>query len=211
MKLWLSPEVLAWLPFVETWTSHEGIAWRRPYDHWGHAEGLLRDVKTEFHRTDVIVSLKRSVDGRVRALNEACHFRKAPFPDLPEGRLEQLAFFGIVQPALLGRLLDIRNRVEHQDAEPPTIAACADFIDMVWYFLRSTDFLVRRAMIELRLDRDAGMELNPYKVTINWERRDDWALSVNCDALQSWQIPESTNVCGSSRAICLLGSVCGRG
>jgi hypothetical protein len=44
---------------------------------------------------------------------------------------------------MLKRLIDIRNIVEHQDSSPPDIDECLMFADMVWYFLRSTDPIVR--------------------------------------------------------------------
>jgi hypothetical protein len=44
---------------------------------------------------------------------------------------------------MLKRLIDIRNIVEHQDSSPPSTDECQMFADLVWYFLRSTDELVK--------------------------------------------------------------------
>jgi len=57
--------------------------------------------------------------------------------------LELLASFDVVRPLMLRRLIDIRNFVEHQDSTPPSSDECRMFADLVWYFLRSTDSLVR--------------------------------------------------------------------
>src|SRR5438067_7282171 len=39
-------------------------------------------------------------------------------------------------------LLEVRNDVKYSDATPPDLARCHEFVDIVWYFLRSTDAML---------------------------------------------------------------------
>ena len=50
--------------------------------------------------------------------------------------LEQL---GIVKPFLIKKLLNIRNGIEYDGANPPSSIECLELIDIVWYFYKSTD------------------------------------------------------------------------
>jgi hypothetical protein len=56
---------------------------------------------------------------------------------------------------MLKRLIDIRTFVEHQDSSPPPADECLMFADLVWYFLRSSDALVR-SMTESLLFVESG-------------------------------------------------------
>lgn len=50
----------------------------------------------------------------------------------------------IARQLMLGKLVVIRNTVEHQDADPPERGQSRELVELVlWYFLKSTDTLVR--------------------------------------------------------------------
>lgn len=53
-----------------------------------------------------------------------------------------LEAFGIVRPLLLKKLLKIRNDIEHEDSDPPSHNQCKEYVDVVWYFLKSTNRIV---------------------------------------------------------------------
>lgn len=44
----------------------------------------------------------------------------------------------VVRPLLLNKLLLLRNDIEHEDAEPPRYCQCKEYLDVVWYFLKTT-------------------------------------------------------------------------
>jgi hypothetical protein len=104
-------------PIIESYSTRAAKEWERPYSHWRHAEELLDTASNEFQRTDIITTLKRAIDVRLRALSAAYEFKRIPLADLPQGQLEQLAYLGVLRPLLIGRLIEIRNRIEHEDVE----------------------------------------------------------------------------------------------
>jgi hypothetical protein len=53
-----------------------------------------------------------------------------------------MELLGIIKPIMRKKLDNIRNRLTHiQGAKVPTAEECAEFIEFVWYFLKSTDRL----------------------------------------------------------------------
>jgi hypothetical protein len=169
--MWLSPAILEWESCVDSWVGFQDESWRRAYSIWLHAEHLLERSSTELFRVDAITTLKRAVDHRIRLLDEIYELGRIPIRDKPVGNLELLNYLGIVRPRMVQRLIEIRNAVEHQDADPPNEEACLDFLEFTWYFLRSTDLLVRRPIQSIALDPPedepeskyygAGIEFNP--------------------------------------------------
>ena len=121
MQRWLDPAVLEWQAFTESSTVNDDVAWKRPYEIWRHAETTLNATPTEFQRTDALIALRRAVDRRVRQLQAMYDPRSIPIPEKPAGTLELFEYFGVVRPQMLQRLIDLRNRVEHEDEAPPSI------------------------------------------------------------------------------------------
>src|SRR5207247_1310376 len=80
---------------------------------------------------------------RVSTLRQLYDLKRLPLPDRPKEDLALLEYLGLIRPMMLEKLIAIRNAYEHEDAAPPDIAACRDFVDLIWYFLRSTDMWVR--------------------------------------------------------------------
>ena len=145
-KVWLDPKVLAWNLSVEVSKVHSDRAWKRPYEIWSHAENKLEEVGTELDRVDSIMNLRRCVDQRIRAINDIYDLKKIPISEKPKDILELLQYLGIMRAIMVQKLIDIRNSVEHEGAIPPSQDDCSSFLEFVWYFLRSTDRLVRQAV-----------------------------------------------------------------
>jgi hypothetical protein len=96
-----------------------------------------------------------------------------------------LSYLGIVRPKMVQRLIDIRNAVEHQDADPPIEEACLDFLEFTWYFLRSTDLLVRRPIHGIALDPpEVELEAKYYGAGIVFKPDEDWIPK-----LKAWVVP----------------------
>ncbi|MBF0724790.1 hypothetical protein [Enterococcus gallinarum] len=143
-KIWLSVDVL----FKNTvWYSsgsnlHSLDTQQRAYDIWNRANDLVKKNDSPFDLTDGITNLKRSINHRLKLIEEIYHFKKIDFPEKPKGYLELLESYSIVRPYLMKTVMEIRNHIEHNDTPPPNHQRCKELVDMVWYFLKSTDSLV---------------------------------------------------------------------
>jgi hypothetical protein len=156
--IWIDPSWLSWESY-STSSHHLDDTSSRLYQVHQHASDRLTSDPNEFDRVDAITTLRRVVGRRVKALKEIYHLRELPIGTKPKYDLELLEYFGIIRPYMLKRLIDIRNIVEHQDSAPPPTDECLMFADLVWYFLRSTDGLVKRIVEEL-LFVDSGMPIS---------------------------------------------------
>jgi hypothetical protein len=132
-----------WEQSIEVTTGFSMVRAGRPHEIHQHARDRLAGDPNDFDRVDAIMALRRAVGQRVRMLNDIYQLRELPIGTKPRGDLELLSCFGIVRPFMLRRLIDIRNIVEYQDSSPPPVEECLMFADLVWYFLRSTDEVIR--------------------------------------------------------------------
>ncbi|MEA2004266.1 MAG: hypothetical protein U9O53_04925 [archaeon] len=163
MDFWLTSDVFSWVTSVETANVSHGREWFRAYEIWEHANLILQQEGNEFDLIDAITTLKRAVDHRLRLLNKLYKLKKIPIKEKPSGRLQLLHYMDIVRPIMVDKLIQIRDAVEHEDASPPDYEACKVFSEFVWYFLRSTDNLVREIVVTFNL-YPAKSELNMYSV-----------------------------------------------
>src|SRR4051812_8207650 len=120
MQAWFNPDFINYNPQVVTWTVGEINSWKRPFDHLKHAEGLLQNGNSEFVRIDIITTLKRAIDYRLKILNKLYCWKKIPFK-LPKDELQKLEVLGVIKKNMLLNLFKIRNEVEHHDQNIPTI------------------------------------------------------------------------------------------
>lgn len=171
--VWISAELLDW-DYNPTSSGSTKIDWYRPYDIWSHAEELLNKPTTNLYLVDAITTLKRAVNQRLSQLNEIYCFDQIPVTEKPKRLLEQLAFWELVRPSMLKQLIDIRNAVEHEDAVPPTQERCFEFLDFVWYFLRSTDFLARTLIDEVEFEDD---EIH-YRIDLFINPNPNWDIKL---------------------------------
>ena len=75
---------------------------------------------------------------------------------------------------MLQQLIDIRNAVEHEDAEPPDDETCQMFLEFTWYFLRSTDGIVQKIVDSILFEQEDG----GYWVEIDVDPPDRWIPKV---------------------------------
>lgn len=175
--LWLSPAILDWDAYGDTWEGCERVPVRRAYEHLRHADELLRSSSTDFDFIDVVATLKRAVDHRLRLLNAYYKWKTIPVPGLPEGQLQLLETLGVARHRMVDRLLRVRNAIEHGDKPPPSREGCEDLAETVWYFLRSTDALVQQILTAVSLDMPA--KPSPYLgVTISARASSGWRIEI---------------------------------
>lgn len=142
-RAWLSKEVFDWYVSYEGGRLIPEGDFVRAYEIWSHAERILLSGSDEFHRVDSILALKRCLNQRLKFIEQIYNLKQIALPNSPRGYLEYLETFNVVRPLMLKKLLEVRNDIEHNDAEPPGIERCLELLDMCWYFLKSTDGFLR--------------------------------------------------------------------
>jgi len=175
----LSPEILSWAPYSSGGRLFDPVDSLRPYQHWRHAEDLVRHGTTEFHRIDCVATLRRAVDSRLRRLNSLYEFKRIPVCSKPDGIIDICEKFGIFRPLMVQKLQRIRNRVEHQDVPPPGKAECAELVEFVWYFLKSTDSRVAMLPDGFHSDPDGGFGETPYGLTFRTGPKYEWTIEIS--------------------------------
>jgi hypothetical protein len=147
--------------------------WERAYHIWEHARSLVDAAGNDFSLSDGVSNLKRALNHRLKLIEEMYFFKKIEIPHKPKSYLELLEHFDIVRPYFMRILLNIRNDIEHNDANPPKIERCKELVDVVWYFLKSTDSITQKQTNEalFTLLGENGLE-TPYwyQVNINFEK-----------------------------------------
>jgi len=141
--IWIKEETLSWYSYSEGGSVVGNEQAIRAYEIWNHAESISQSNSDNFHRTDVITTLKRCLNQRLKLIEKLYNLKKIPNSFSSKKYLEYLETFGIIRPLMLTRLMTIRNNIEHHDFAPPDADRCFEMLDFVWYFLKSTDQIVK--------------------------------------------------------------------
>lgn len=174
--IWINSEILDLSPIPLRSTILSTDEWKRPYQLVEHAEKILSSPTTEFHRVDVITTLRRAIGHRVRQIDKAYSLRQIPLKNKPTDFLELLEFLGIIRPKMLRQIIEIRNVVEHEVASPPGHKECETYLEFAWYFLRSTDLIVQRALDHVQFGGEEEDE--PYWLEVNVEPPEIWVPKI---------------------------------
>jgi hypothetical protein len=174
--MFLSPAVFQWPYDAQDRVFPPEVDYvNKAHDVWRHAQNRLAGESTALDRVDCIGALKRAIDIRLKAIRATYNFEILPSLRAKKQTLEKLQDYGIVRPAILKELIDVRNSLEHEHTEPPLADKCKFYIDICWYFLKSTDPLVDMAVSSLVYVDDPS----DSSVQIEIEPRNDWALRVH--------------------------------
>jgi hypothetical protein len=171
--IWINPNFLDENAGITTWHVGEYFSWKRSYEHLIHAESLLKNVDNEFVRIDIITTLKRTINHRLKLLNKLYHWKSIPF-DLPKGELQRLEIIGVVKKQMVTNLFEIRNQVEHQDKYIPNREKCVQFTEFTWYFLKSTDHLIINIPCDIWFTNDKEEELTIVEI----DPEKDWKIKI---------------------------------
>lgn len=175
-NIWLSNQILDWDGHSGGGTVISKSLWMRSYEIWNHAKDLIYEGSTEYMLGDGIINLKRSLDRRLKLIEDIYSFRSIDQKYKNFGYLELLEQYDIVRPFLMKNLMQIRNDIEHNDVHPPHLDRCKELVDAVWYFLKSTDTLVslERNDFEFNLyDNDGNDTHYGYSVTLDFKNKSD--------------------------------------
>jgi hypothetical protein len=162
------PDILSWSlspDDYDYWDTAE--AELRPYEIWRHSESLLRGDLSREHRADIVVNLNRAIGVRLKTPNELYMFKKIPPRRSKVHVVEEMAELGIIRPILLKHITDLRNAVEHQDKIPPEASRCSELAEFTWYFLRSTDTLVRGGCSTFIFSQEKAGPFDPFWLSVH--------------------------------------------
>jgi len=175
--MYISSDVLDWNFYSENGTGlsfeEEEVVVGRAHDMWRHASSLITPECSEFSRIDAITGLKRAVNHRLKSITDAYCFHALPFTSQKK-ILEKLQFYGIIRPTLLKEIFELRNAIEHMDTPPPSIEQCNRYVDIIWYFLKSTDSLLSMRPDEIKFWSDDNEGTLDFDVKFN----ETWVITV---------------------------------
>ena len=169
-SVWLDPQILQWANYGQGGAEPNVSVRARAYEIWNHADEVLKHATSDFQLVDVITTLKRSIDQRMRALNDIYSFDAIPLKNKPADMLGLLESLDIVRPLMFRNLLAIRNTIEHEDAPPPDIRSSHVFLEFAWYFLRSTDRLLQIITSDVGFD-PTGQHEDSYWMELDYGPR----------------------------------------
>ncbi len=183
MDIWISQSFLEWPMSMDgsraaSEDDAELSKLMRAWEFWQHAEKLLKSSPDNHQRADAVAALKRAIHQREESLDEIYQFNRIPLKQKPKGREQQLAYFGIIRPFMLRRIVDIRNAIEHRYSEPPSRDRCFEFLDLVWYFLKSTDLRFTMIPVAFSFSNPNGKWMDQW-VELNTGPDYDWQLEVS--------------------------------
>ncbi|MFF3640332.1 hypothetical protein [Streptomyces sp. NPDC002564] len=114
---------------------------RQADSSFAHAEYRIANHASEFDCIDAILALKRAMQTRLDHLDEIYKFNQySEAKNL--GWLGLLESWGVIRQRMLRRMRQLRNAVEHDGAEPPSLEECQDYCEVAWWFLRGTSPLL---------------------------------------------------------------------
>ena len=197
---WISLDMLSWDRRLEgsQLCENMGLDLVRPYQLLQHAEDKLIGKPSELDLVDIITTLKTAAFHRKASIERHYELRKIPVSDLPTDSLERLSFFGLVRPLVLRTLIDIRNHIEHSDGPPPDLTRCKEILEYVWYFLRSTDPLMREVPETYLLGTPDHDDPNGHWVEVSTGPTRKWRIEV-----RGW-LPDKMVTKLSERGFCLV-------
>lgn len=167
--LWLSENIYNnWPIYSQGGSVADDSLINRAYKIWERALKLVSNANNDFDRSDVVLTLKRSLDQRLKLIEKTYLFKSKQFEGKPKHYLDILAHLNIIRPLFFHKLLKIRNAIEHEDEKPPSKSECFELVDIVWYFLKSTDPIVS---IEKSCFESGGIDTKyGYDLNIDWKK-----------------------------------------
>ncbi|HHK8465214.1 TPA: hypothetical protein ACQYBX_004467 [Vibrio parahaemolyticus] len=176
MDLFVSNDILKWKATAFTYACNESMEWHKCYSYLEHSEKLLSISDGKHFNADVISNLKKAIDHRIKHLAKQFKLKSlGKIFGIPT-TYELLAALKVIRPIMLAKLLDVRNSLEHQFSEPPKTERCAEYLEFVWYFLKSTDSLAKEVRFDVSLEHH---ELEHLWLTFDVNPDTDWNVMVS--------------------------------
>jgi hypothetical protein len=173
--MYLSGEIFSWPYDHQSRRFASGNYVSRAREIWRHARDRLSGQAVDLDRTDCMTSLKRTINHRLKALEAEYAISTLPTTRTKKQALETLQDYGLVRPSLLAELMKVRNDIEHNDTPPPDLRTCYMYVDVVWYFLKSTDQLLDMVIVDIVYDNP---ETNSA-LTLEFQTASTWQVKVS--------------------------------
>lgn len=173
MHLYINKNVLDWDKGLDSLDSGELDL--RSYELWKHAESLLSQNPKRDYLADSIQSLNRAVRLRLNYLNSLYGLQKNPIKKYRADKLLFLTDTTIIRPKLLEEIYKIRNHIEHQDAKPPSLKECSNYLEFTWYFLKATDSMTKNIPSNI-LYKNVQNTKQWFKIEIDYST---WAFTAS--------------------------------
>ncbi len=170
-SIWIDSNMLYW-PVNGSVGCYSGEDIASCYEYWEYAETLINKFDDKFHLQDSIKNLKYVVDKRIKQIERVYDF-KSHFPS--KKVFEIYEELGIVKGFVIKNLFKLRNNIEHNEVEINEKEKCRDFLDTVWYFLKSTDLLVNSSNVA----NDFYKDINSDDIIINIDVNDPKLKDAN--------------------------------
>jgi hypothetical protein len=127
---------------------------KEDYERWNYLKAKLVQGASIYDLEDFVVGAKRLINHRTKKLFSLYGLKENLKQLSRKGDLNLLQELDIARPYLLNKLREIRNQVEHEFRLALDLNACQDYLDICWYYLRSTDYFFIRQTIELESSQD---------------------------------------------------------
>jgi hypothetical protein len=173
VKVWLSKTILGWPAYGTGGPVLQPEVRQRSYEHLARAEYFLKNMSTatSADRADCISNLRKCLTHRLQLLEKVYGLRRIAERGKRRPYLQILAEFSLVRPVLLERLLKVRNAIEYRDVQPPSTGRCREFVDLLWYFLRSTDSILSTQRTDIQLSPTPDQVDAPYGCSVDLKYR----------------------------------------
>jgi uncharacterized protein YutE (UPF0331/DUF86 family) len=181
--IWLTPDILNW-DWVNSGVSILNEEERKKeYSIWEHAGELISSNHSKHFRVDSIISMKRCVQHRIDLLNSTYKFSRIPGNKRSDSVIDLLDKYGIIKPVMIRKIAELRNAIEHKYDDPPEVERCKELLDFTWYFLKSTDSLIR-------IKKD-GFEIyypddEKYWLGLEFENDSIWEIQIHGWLQSKW-------------------------
>lgn len=200
--IWVSLDFLSWGGYVQTSDIGNEEAIKEQYNAWRHAEELLSSDNQNYLMS-CMMQLGRVINKGDKLLNEYYNFRRIPGMRKLKSH-EVMEKLSIVKPVMRGKINEIRNDVVHGlHDRKRSKAECAELVEFVWYFLRSTDQIVARIPEQIQFDGPGISEqshcwIEMTKVDVDWNLRLRGKLNlsrISSEKISDWaQVSLAENV-----------------
>jgi hypothetical protein len=129
---------------VNAWAGNHTETIEESYNRWNHLKEKLKTGVSVYELEDFIVGAKRLINYRTKELFSLYGLKESLQQIARKGDFYLLEELDIARPYLLNKLREMRNNVEHEFNLSVDLETCQDYLDICWYYLRSTDYFFIR-------------------------------------------------------------------
>jgi hypothetical protein len=152
----------------------------KPYTIISHVEQRLSDESSDLDRVEYIYNINRAIEFRIARLRSVFALDELRVGK-QERYIEILARLGLVRPLVLNEIRKLRNAVTHrEDAAAPSLDTVKLYLDVAWYFLRSTDWVFSYIEVDYSFERyDESSKTSRYHGVLKMSPHANWRIELH--------------------------------